>query len=108
MELKNVNPNGDNVVASNLINVKKKNSEIVKIEFKKKYHMLFFLKDVMVVHKTKFLILFTLQINIGWIKASPYIYGSTVAWRQGWLKNNSKNKNRNFEEIIFSKVFFAW
>jgi hypothetical protein len=34
---------------------------------------------------------------------------STVVQGQGWQKNNSKNKNRNFEEIIFSKKsFFAW
>jgi hypothetical protein len=32
----------------------------------------------------------------------------TVVLGQGWQKNNSKNKNRNFEEIIFSKKsFFA-
>jgi hypothetical protein len=31
MELKYVNPNGNNVVVSNLVNVKKKNSKIVKI-----------------------------------------------------------------------------
>jgi hypothetical protein len=49
MELKNVNPNGDNVVVSNLINV---NFffflTIVKIEFKNEDHMLFFLKDTMI------------------------------------------------------------
>jgi hypothetical protein len=42
----------------------------VKIEFKNKDHMLFFLQDVMIARKTKFLILFTSQINIEWIKAS--------------------------------------
>jgi hypothetical protein len=32
----------------------------------------------------------------------------TVVRGQGWQKNNSKNKNRSFEEIIFSKkIFFA-
>jgi hypothetical protein len=25
---------------------------------------------------------------------------------QGWQKNNSKNKNRNFEEIFFQKKVF--
>jgi hypothetical protein len=34
---------------------------------------------------------------------------NTIVRRQGRQKNNSKNKNRNFEEIIFSKKsFFAW
>jgi gentisate 1,2-dioxygenase len=33
----------------------------------------------------------------------------TVVRGQGRQKNNSKNKNQNFEEIIFSKKsFFAW
>jgi hypothetical protein len=36
----------------------------VKIEFKNKDHMLFFLQEVMIAQKTKFLILFILQINI--------------------------------------------
>jgi hypothetical protein len=47
MDLKNVNPNGDNVVASNLINVNFyfyfENCE------NWVHHMLFFLKDAMVV-----------------------------------------------------------
>jgi hypothetical protein len=30
---------------------------------------------------------------------------STVVWGVGSAKNNSKNKNRNFEEIFFS-IFF--
>jgi hypothetical protein len=34
---------------------------------------------------------------------------TTVVRGQGRQKNNSKNKNQNFEEIIFSKKsFFAW
>jgi hypothetical protein len=45
-------------------------SRIVKIEFKKKHRMLFFLKNAMIAQKTKFLILFTSQIIIEWIKAS--------------------------------------
>jgi hypothetical protein len=64
MELKNVNPNGGNVVVSNMINVNFFFFEIVKIELKNKDHMLFFLKDTMIVLKTKFLISFTSQINI--------------------------------------------
>jgi hypothetical protein len=36
----------------------------VKIEFKNKDHMLFFVIDVMVAQKTEFVILFTSQINI--------------------------------------------
>jgi hypothetical protein len=43
MELENVNPNGNNVVASNLININFSIFEIVKIEFKNKNHTLFFL-----------------------------------------------------------------
>jgi hypothetical protein len=43
MELKNINTNDDNVVASNLINIKSFFKKIMKIEFKDKYHMLFFL-----------------------------------------------------------------
>jgi hypothetical protein len=31
---------------------------------------------------------------------------NTVVRGQGRQKNNSKNKNRNFEEIIFSNYFF--
>ena len=43
MELKNVNPNCDNVVVSNLINIHFLNFwKIVKIEFKNKDHMFFF------------------------------------------------------------------
>jgi hypothetical protein len=38
--------------------------KIVKIELKKKCHMLFFLKDAMIAQKTKFFISFTSQINI--------------------------------------------
>jgi hypothetical protein len=43
MELKNVNPNADNVVVSNLININFFFLKIMKIEFKNKDHMLFFL-----------------------------------------------------------------
>jgi hypothetical protein len=43
MEFKNVNPNGDNVVVSNLIKINILSLKIVKIEFKNKDHMLFFL-----------------------------------------------------------------
>jgi hypothetical protein len=47
MELKNVNPNGNNSIASNLnyINFFLK---IAKIELKNKHHMLFFLEDVVI------------------------------------------------------------
>jgi hypothetical protein len=71
MKLKNVNPNGENVVASNLINMDFFFPwKIVKIELKNEDHMLFFLKDAMIAQETKFLILFISQINIEWIKAS--------------------------------------
>jgi hypothetical protein len=43
MELKNVNPNGDNVVVSNPINVNFFFLKIVKIEFKNEDFILFFL-----------------------------------------------------------------
>jgi hypothetical protein len=42
MELKNVNPNGDNAVASNLNNINFFGGRIVKIKFKNKHYMLFF------------------------------------------------------------------
>jgi hypothetical protein len=42
MELKKINPNGDNVIISNLINVNFIFWKIVKIEFKNKDHMFFF------------------------------------------------------------------
>jgi hypothetical protein len=64
MELKNVNPNDDNVVTSNMITSTSLFLRIVKIEFKNKDHMLFFLKDVTIVQKTKFLIFFNSLINI--------------------------------------------
>jgi hypothetical protein len=44
--------------------------KIVKIEFKNKHHMCLFLYDVMFAQKTKYLILFTSQINIESSKAS--------------------------------------
>jgi hypothetical protein len=44
MELKNVNPNGDNVVISKLININFSFLIIVKIGFKNKDHMFFFYK----------------------------------------------------------------
>jgi hypothetical protein len=37
-----------------------------------------------------------------------YVKGTTVVRGQGRQKNNSKNKNRNFEEIIFSKKSFLY
>jgi hypothetical protein len=64
MKLKNVNPNGDNVVANNLINVHFFIFEIMKIGFKNKDHMLYCLKDAISAPKTKFLMLFTSQIDI--------------------------------------------
>jgi hypothetical protein len=54
-----------NAVASYLINVNSSFfGNVVKIEFKNKDHMILFLKDAMIAQKTKFLILFTSQINI--------------------------------------------
>jgi hypothetical protein len=44
MELIYVNPNGKNVVTSNVINIDFFFQKIVKIEFKNKDHMLFFSK----------------------------------------------------------------
>jgi hypothetical protein len=68
MELKNFNPNGDNIKTSNQLLLLFK---IVKIGFKNEEHMLFYYKNAMIVWKTKCLILLTSQINIEWIKASP-------------------------------------
>ena len=60
MELENFNPNGDNVVTSNLININiffGENCEIsVKIQ---KSYVNSFLEDAMIAQKTKFLIFFT-------------------------------------------------
>jgi hypothetical protein len=64
MELKNVNPNGGDVVISNLNNVDSFFWKIVEIELKIKHHMLFFLQDAMIAPKTKFFILPTSLINI--------------------------------------------
>jgi hypothetical protein len=61
LELKNVNSNGNNVVASNLSNTNYFFVKIVEIKLKNKHYMLFILKDVM---NTKFLISFTSLINI--------------------------------------------
>ena len=35
-----------------------------------------------------------------------YAHVDSVVQEQVWQKNNTKNKNQNFEEIIFSKLFF--
>ena len=32
---------------------------------------------------------------------------NTIARGQDWLKNNSKNRNPNFEEFFFSKFFYS-
>jgi hypothetical protein len=48
MELKNVNPNGSNVVVSNLINVNFFGGKIVMTKFKIKHHMLFFILSAMI------------------------------------------------------------
>jgi hypothetical protein len=64
MELKNVNSNGDNVVASNLNNVNLFLWKIEKIDFKKEHHVFFFLQDVVIVEKIKFFVLFTSLIEI--------------------------------------------
>jgi hypothetical protein len=52
MELENVNPNGDHVVASNLNNIKISFWKIVIVEFKNKHNMLSFLQDVVISYKT--------------------------------------------------------
>jgi hypothetical protein len=66
MELKNVNPDGDNVVPSNLNNIKILNffGKIKEIWFKKIYQMLYFLQDIVIVYKNKFLLFFISLINI--------------------------------------------
>ena len=43
MELKNVNPNGQNIEVSNLINVNFLKKNLLKIELKNRDYMLFFL-----------------------------------------------------------------
>jgi hypothetical protein len=48
MELKNVNLDGHNIVASNANKVKFYCSKIEKIEFKNKHCMFIFLEDVMI------------------------------------------------------------
>jgi hypothetical protein len=64
MELENVNPVGEtNVEANNLIKVNIF-LKILKIEFKNKHHMVFFLKDTMIAPNFFFLILSTSEINI--------------------------------------------
>jgi hypothetical protein len=61
MELKNINPEADNVVPSNLISISFIFLKIVKMEFKNEDLRLFFLKDTMIARKTKFLISYTSQ-----------------------------------------------
>jgi hypothetical protein len=51
MELKNINLHGGNVIASNLNNINIYFLKIVKIKFKNKHHVLFFLQDVMIACK---------------------------------------------------------
>jgi hypothetical protein len=69
MELKNINPKGDDVVLSNLINVNFCFLKIVEIEIKKQTSSVLFLKRCHDGPKSKFFILFTSQINIKWTKA---------------------------------------
>ena len=66
MELKNINSNGDDGVANNLIDQHQLYFYflIVKIELKNKHHVLFSLNYVIIAPKKKILILFTSQINI--------------------------------------------
>jgi hypothetical protein len=64
MELKNINPKGDDVVLSNLINVNFCFLKIVEIEIKKQTSSVLFLKRCHDGPKSKFFILFTSQINI--------------------------------------------
>jgi hypothetical protein len=54
MELKNVNPNGGIVVASNMINFNFFFLKIVKIELKNEDHILFFLNDTMIARRKKY------------------------------------------------------
>jgi hypothetical protein len=56
MELINVNPNGDNIVASNLIKVNFIIENYQKLSSKMKIICFYFLKDAMIAQKTKFLI----------------------------------------------------
>jgi hypothetical protein len=69
MELKNVNSNGNNVVISNLINVKFFFWKLWKLSSKTKIVCLK-KEDIMIAPKPKFLILFTSQIDTEWIKVS--------------------------------------
>jgi hypothetical protein len=57
--LNNVNPNGENIVTNNLNHTSFLFLKNIKIDFKNKHHMLLFPKDVIIVCKTKLLILFT-------------------------------------------------
>jgi hypothetical protein len=73
MELKNVNPNGNNVVASNLINVNSfifENCENWTQEWRS--NAIFSNNAMIAQEKTKFFILFISQINVEWIKA-PHV-----------------------------------
>jgi hypothetical protein len=70
LELKNVNPNGGDVVISYLnraIFILK--GEIVKIEFENKHYMSFFLQDALISCKTNLLVFFTSLIKTESIKA---------------------------------------
>jgi hypothetical protein len=72
MKLKTVNPNGENVVVSNLIIVNFLFLKIVKIELKNEDHMFSFSKRCHDCPKKKILILLTSHINIEWIKTSLF------------------------------------
>jgi hypothetical protein len=65
MELKNVNPNGGNVIASNLNNLFLFLFlfQIVKIKFEFKNHMLLFVQYVLIAYKKEILLLFSPLIN---------------------------------------------
>jgi hypothetical protein len=67
--------------------------KIIKIGFRNEYRMLFFLKDVIIAQKTKFLIFFTSKTNIEWIKASP-------------IDMHSFHKKRKFNNVL--EVFLVY
>jgi hypothetical protein len=69
MELKNINPNGNNVGASNLINVNFLFFENCENWVQKQTSQVIFSKRCYDCPKKEFLILFTSQINIEWIKS---------------------------------------
>jgi hypothetical protein len=64
MKLNNIKSNSENVVANNLNYANFYILKNIKIKLKNNHHMLFFPKDVITVHITKLVILFTPLMNI--------------------------------------------